>query len=129
MAAAKAWSGWEGRCATLRPSHTVIDHLLEPHTAMSLSRIECHYFLNKVFLEPNQVLENMDKVADIPTTIIHGRYDMICPLEQAFTLYEAMPNSELHIIRDAGHADSEPSIVDALIRATDDLAKHMDELA
>lgn len=129
MAAAKAWSGWEGRCATLRPSHTVIDHFLEPHTAMSLARIECHYFLNHAFLEPNQVLDNMHKIADIPGTIIHGRYDMICPLEQAFTLYEAWSNSELHIIRDAGHAASEPSIVDALIRATDDLAKHMDELA
>lgn len=71
----------------------------------------------------------MDKIAHIPGTIIHGRYDMICPLEQAYALYQSWSNSELHIIRDAGHAASEPSIVDALIRATDELANHMDELA
>jgi proline iminopeptidase len=129
MAAAKSWSGWEGRCATLRPSHTVIDHFLEPHTAISLARIECHYFLNHAFLEPNQILYNMGTIAHIPGTIIHGRYDMICPLEQAFVLHQSWSNGELHIIRDAGHAASEPSIVDALIRATDELANHMDELA
>ncbi|MEJ2668773.1 MAG: prolyl aminopeptidase [Gammaproteobacteria bacterium] len=128
MAAAKAWSGWEGRCATLRPSHTVIDHFLEPHTAMSLARIECHYFLNHAFLEPNQILDNMGRISDIPGTIVHGRYDMVCPLEQAYDLHQAWSNSELHIIRDAGHSASEPSIVDALVRATDDLAKHLDQL-
>ncbi|MBL4794280.1 MAG: prolyl aminopeptidase [Pseudomonadales bacterium] len=123
MSAAKAWSLWEGHCATLRPSHNVIDHFSEPHTALSLARIEAHYFLNKAFMEPNQLLDNAHKLADIPSTLVHGRYDMVCPLENAFELHRAWPGSELHIVRDAGHAGSEAGIVDALVRAVDDMAK------
>ncbi len=123
MSAAKAWSGWEGHCSTLRPSHTVIDHFLEPHTAVSLACIECHYMMNKAFLEPDQILDQAKVLSQVPCTIIHGRYDMVCPLEQAYELHKAMPSSELQIVRDAGHAASEPSIVDALVRATDEMAK------
>ena len=123
MAAAKAWSRWEGRCATLRPSHTVMDHMADPHTAISLARIECHYFFNDGFIEENQIINNIESIKDIPGIIVHGRYDMVCPLDNAHTLHKSWPSSELHIVRDAGHASSEPSIVDALVRATDEMAK------
>jgi len=123
MAAAKAWSTWEGHCATLRPSHTVMDHMAEPHTAVSLARIESHYFINNGFIEENQILQNMHPLKDIPCIIVHGRYDMICPLDNSHTLHLAWPNSELHVVRDAGHSASEPGIVDALVRATDEMAK------
>lgn len=129
MSAAKAWSGWEAHCATLRPSHTVMDHFAEPHTALSMARIEAHYFINKSFLEPNQILDNMGKIRDIPATIVHGRYDMICPLENAHELHLCWPNSELIIIRDAGHASSEAGIVDALVKATDEMAKKLEDRA
>ncbi|HSX52560.1 MAG TPA: prolyl aminopeptidase [Cellvibrio sp.] len=125
MSAAKTWSGWEGRTATLKPCQDVVDSFTEPHRALSLARIEAHYFMNDSFLEPNQILRDAHKLAGIPGVIVHGRYDVICPLDNAYALHQAWPDSELIIIREAGHASREPGIVDALIRATDDLAKSL----
>ena len=125
MSAAKTWSGWEGRTATLKPCQDVVDSFTEPHRALSLARIEAHYFMNNSFLEPNQILRDAHKLAGIPGVIVHGRYDVICPLDNAYALHQAWPDSELIIIREAGHASREPGIVDALIRATDDLAKSL----
>ena len=123
MAAAKAWSLWEGRCATLRPSSEVVSAFSDTHLATSLARTEAHYFVNHCFIEENQIVEQADKLANIPGIIIHGRYDMVCPLDNAATLHQVWPSSELHIIRDAGHSSREPSIVDALVRTTDAMAK------
>ncbi|OUS06725.1 prolyl aminopeptidase [Gammaproteobacteria bacterium 42_54_T18] len=123
MAAAKSWSAWEGHCATLRPNITVMDHFAEPHTALSMARMEVHYFSNKAFIEENQILDNMQGITEIPGIIVHGRYDMVCPLENATSLHHHWSASELQIIRDAGHASSEAGIVDALVRATDSIAK------
>lgn len=125
MSAAKSWSLWEGRCATLRPNQDVVDSFTEPHRALSLACIEAHYFVNNTFLEEDQILRNADKLAGIPGVIVHGRYDMICPLDNAFALHQAWPDSQLQIIRDAGHASRETGIVDALIRATDEMAKNL----
>ena len=127
MAAAKAWSMWEGRTATLHSNHRVVDHFSDPHVALSLARIEAHYFKNNCFLKPQQLLDNMDKIAHIPGIIVHGRYDMICALDNAWALHQAWPQSELHIVRDAGHSASEPGIIDALIRATRDYSKKQSE--
>lgn len=118
MAAAKHWSSWEGHCATLEPDKHVMEHMNDPHHALSLAIIECHYFINNCFLEPDQILRNIHLMQHIPGIIVHGRYDMVCALDNAWTLHNAWQNSELHIIRDAGHAGSEPGIVDALVRAT-----------
>jgi proline iminopeptidase len=118
MAAAKAWSIWEGACATLQQNPQVIERFSNPHMALSLARIETHYFINHSFLEPNQIIKNAGRLADIPGVIVHGRYDAICPLDNAFALHEAWPNSELQIIRDAGHAASELGITHALVSAT-----------
>lgn len=118
MAAAKAWSRWEGETSTLQPSKSVVGSFTEPYTAMSLSRIECHYFMNDSFLEPNQILNNADKLAGIPGVIVQGRYDVVCPMQSAWELYNAWPDSELDIIPDAGHSATERGIVDALVRAT-----------
>jgi proline iminopeptidase len=123
MAAAKAWSVWEGRTATLLHRQEVVDHFSDPRTALSLARIECHYFMNNAFLEEDQILRDAHKLADIPGVIVHGRYDMVCPIESAWDLHKAWPQAELKIIGDAGHAASEPGIVDALIQATKDMAK------
>lgn len=125
MAAAKAWSVWEGRCATLRPNPEVVSAFSEPHMALSLARIEAHYFVNKAFIEPNQILENIDKLKNIPGIIVHGRYDMVCPLDNAQALYRNWEEAELQIIRDAGHSAREPSIVDALVKATDEMARRL----
>jgi proline iminopeptidase len=123
MGAAKAWSGWEAHCATLRPNQTVMDQYAEPHNALSLARIEAHYFLNHGFIEENQILKNMEAIGHLQGIIVHGRYDMICPLDNAYQLHLCWPNSELNIVREAGHASSEPGIIDALVKATDEMAK------
>jgi proline iminopeptidase len=122
MAAAKAWSIWEGRTATLRTDPGIVGHFADPHVALSLARIECHYFVNESFMAPDQLLKNAYRLRDIAGTIVHGRYDVVCPLEQALALHSAWPQATLNIIPDAGHSATEPGIVDALVRATDAMA-------
>jgi proline iminopeptidase len=122
MAAAKAWSLWEGRCSTLLPNAAVAGHFGNPHFALALARIEAHYFINHCFVKANAILDNASRLAGIPGTIVHGRYDVVCPVEQAVALAQAWPGSELHIIQEAGHASSEPPITDALVKATDAMA-------
>ena len=125
MAAAKAWSIWEGKTATLRPKQDVLEHFSTPHTALSLARIECHYFHNNSFLADNQILNNVKQLREIPGVIVHGRYDVVCPLEQAWLLHQAWPQSELQIIPDAGHSATEPGIAKALVQSTDQFAKRL----
>jgi len=122
MAAAKAWSLWEGRASTLLPKAAVVDHFANPRTALSLARIECHYFMNNSFLERDQLLRHADRLHGIPGVIVHGRYDVVCPLEQAWALHQAWPGAEFKVIPDAGHSATEPGIVDALVTATSQFA-------
>lgn len=122
LAAAKSWSVWEGRSSTLEPKPDAEDHYGDPHFALAFARIESHYFINGAFLKPNQILEEADKLADIPAIIVNGRYDCVCPLEQAYQLQQKMPHAELHIVRNAGHSAFEPGIVDNLVHATDHFA-------
>jgi len=125
MAAAKAWSLWEGRTATLKPEPTVVDHFADPHTALSLARIENHYFVNHSFLEPDQLIRDVGRLAGIPGVIVHGRYDVVCPVENAWRLHQAWPESELNIVPDAGHSAFEPGIRRALVEATDRFADRL----
>lgn len=125
MAAAKAWSLWEGRTATLRESRAVIEHFGNPYTALSLARIEAHYFMHESFLQPDQILAQAGRLRDIPGFIVHGRYDVICPLENAWALHKAWPQAQLVIVPDAGHAASEPGITAALLRASDAMADRL----
>ncbi len=118
MGAARAWSVWEGRTATLRRNPSVVEHFGGAHVALSLARIENHYFINKSFLRPDQLLQDACKLQDIPGAIVHGRYDVVCPVDQAFALSERWPGANLSVIDDAGHSATEFGIVDALIRTT-----------
>ena len=122
MSAAKAWSLWEGRTATLASRKDVISHFSRTHTAISIALIECHYFINNAFLEPDQILNNIDCIRHIPAYIVQGRYDMICPMETAWELHQAWPEANFTLVNDAGHAASEPGIVSALVGIMDELA-------
>lgn len=122
MAAAKAWSIWEGRCSTLHPNPDLVDHFGDPHVALAMARIEAHYFINNSFLADNALLENANKLGGVPTWIVHGRYDVVCPIEQAYLLHQAMPHAQFEIIRDAGHSAFEPGITDRLVQITDQFA-------
>lgn len=125
LAAAKAWSIWEGSTSKLRLDPAIVAQFSTDDFADAFARIECHYFINNAFFpSDNWILENADKIAHIKTTIIHGRYDVVCPVRNAFELHQAMPASSLQIIPDAGHAASEPGIMEALVAATDEFARH-----
>lgn len=125
MSAAKHWTLWEARCSTLKPSAEKESHYTDPHVALAMARIEAHYFESRIFCRPNQIQEDAEKLNGMPITIVHGRYDMVCTLDNATTLHRLLPDSRLQIIRDAGHASSEPGIVDALVRATQDMAEEL----
>jgi len=126
MHAAKAWSIWEGRCSTLRPNHEVADHFADSHVALAMARIEAHFFVNHSFIRPNQIIEEAHRLAHIPGVIVHGRYDVVCPVDNAYALHHAWPSAELDIIRDAGHSAFEPGITDALVKATNMLAERFE---
>lgn len=123
LEAAKAWSLWEARTATLLPDQNVRNYFGNAKVALGMARIECHYFMNQSFMQPNQLINNIDNIRHLPTVIVQGRYDVICPPRQAFTLAEAFPEAVFKLIADAGHAASEPGIVDALVNATDQFAE------
>jgi proline iminopeptidase len=118
--AARAWSVWEGSTSRLLPDPEFTEHFSGDAFAQAFARIECHYFVNKGFFErPNQLLENVDAIRDIPAVIVQGRYDVVCPMTTAWDLHRAWPEASFQVVPDAGHASSEPGIVDRLIRATD----------
>lgn len=120
-----AWSVWEGRCATLHRDPGLEDHYRDPQVALAFAGIENHYFVNDCFLAPEQLLRDAHRLADIPGVIVHGRYDIVCPVEQAFDLQRAWPRARLEIIADAAHAVTEPGIAEALLRATDEFAERL----
>lgn len=122
IAAAKAWSLWEGETITLLPDPALTAQHDGDEFALAFARIENHYFVHAGWLEEGQLIRDAVKLAGIPGVIIHGRYDMPCPLRTAWELHKAWPSAELHIIEGAGHAYSEPGILDQLIRATDRFA-------
>jgi proline iminopeptidase len=117
--AALAWSQWEGQTITLLPEPSTSDVFGEDEFALAFARIENHYFTHKGWLDENQLLRDASRLKDIPGTIVHGRYDMPCPARFAWALHKAWPKADFHLIEGAGHAYSEPGILDQLIRATD----------
>lgn len=122
MQAANAWVTWQATCATLKPNALLLEHVKNPAVALSAAKLECHYYLNHCFLAPNQILKNISVLQHKPCYIIHGRYDMIFTMSNAWVLHQAWKGSRLTVIDDGGHAANEPGITDALIKATKQLA-------
>lgn len=122
LKAAVAWSRWEGHTVTLLPDATLDEAHSDPYFALAFSRIENHYFMNKGFLEDQQLLRDAGKLHGIPGVIVQGRYDMVCPVKTAWELHKAWPEAKFQLINNAGHSYKEPGILDALIRATDELS-------
>lgn len=122
--AALAWAKWEESALRLIPDARLLRTSPDEQQSLALSRIECHYFIHQAFFQTDQwLLEHAHALASIPGIIVHGRYDIICPLTNAWELHKAWPASKLHIIPDAGHSSGEPGITDALIQATDFFAR------
>lgn len=123
MSAAKSWALWQARCSSLQPHLSVIDQYSDPHFALALATLESHFINNNYFIEENQVLANVHKIRHIPTYLVHGRFDLVTPLAGAWELHQAIPASNLRIVRDAGHSDRETGIIDALVYASKELSK------
>ena len=119
MPAARAWSSYEGSCSTLLPSPDTVAYFASDVVALGLARMEAHYFMHDIFLPLNSLLDDIAKIRHLPAAIIQGRYDAVCPAVSADDLHRAWPEAKLDIIKDAGHASSEPGIVDSLVQATD----------
>jgi proline iminopeptidase len=121
--AAKAWSTWEGSTVRLLLDENFIGDFSDEKFAEAFARIECHYFMNNCwFNSDNYLIENIDKIRNIPAVIVHGRYDIICPVVQAWDLHKAWPEADFHIIPDAGHSIYEEGIKNKLIEYTDKYA-------
>lgn len=123
VAAARAWSIWEGATSHLYQDATHIASTGEDEFALAFARIECHYFVNAGFFEVDgQLLRDVDRIRHIPTVIVQGRYDVVCPVRSAWDLHRAWPEADLRIVADAGHSAFEPGIASALLEATDGFA-------
>lgn len=124
LEAAKAWSIWEATTSKLIPDPDLQEKCGEDIFATAFARIECHYFVNKGFLETeDQLLRGCDRIQHFPIVIVQGRYDVVCPVISAWELHQRLPQSELRIIADAGHSITEPGIRSALIETTDRFAQ------
>ncbi|WP_067541570.1 prolyl aminopeptidase [Nocardia crassostreae] len=117
--AAVAWSTWEGATSSLLPQPDRVAESADPRFALAFARIENHYFHHRGFLDEGQLLRDIDRIAHIPGVIVQGRYDVVCPAVSAWDLRKVWPNSELHLVPDAGHAAAEPGITHHLVEATD----------
>ncbi len=120
LAAARAWSVWEGSTLRLLPDPKVIADFEDPYRALALARIECHYFVHNAFFEGDDwLLHHVQAIRRVPGVIVQGRYDVVCPTMSAWDLHRAWPEADLVIVPDAGHHALEPGTVDALVGATD----------
>jgi proline iminopeptidase len=123
LAAAKAWSIWEGTTSRLYPDADARSRFGADDFATAFARIECHYFTHKGWLEhDDQLLRDVGKIRHIPTVIVQGRYDVVCPLRSAWDLHRAWPEANLVVVPEAGHSALEPGNARALVAATDGFA-------
>ena len=125
LIAAIAWSRWEAATSSLSYKPSLVEEFSDPEFALAFALIENHYFINKGWFETeNQLIENIDKIRSIPTVIVQGRYDVVCPMKTAWELSEAWPEAEMIIAPSSGHTAFEKEITHALISATNKFGKN-----
>ena len=118
--AARAWSMWEAATSYLRVNEENLQKWGEEEFAVAVARIECHYFANRGFLEhEDQLLRNVERIRHIPAVIVQGRYDVVCPMQTAWSLHKAWPEADFHVVGDAGHSAFELGNTHELVSATD----------
>jgi len=120
LAAARAWSTWEGGTSYLLQNSDYLATTGTDEFALSFARIECHYFVHRgFFTRDDQLLHDAHKLKNIPGVIVQGRYDVVCPTRSAWDLHRAWPQADLRIVADAGHSAFEPGNTHELVEATD----------
>jgi proline iminopeptidase len=121
-AVAKVWSTWEGETITLLPQPDTSAKFSDDDFADAFARLETHYFVHGGWMEEGQLVRDAYRLHGIPGVIIQGRYDMPCPVKYAYALHKAWPQAAFYLVEGAGHAMTEPGILDRMIRATDAFA-------
>jgi len=114
-----SWNLYESACASLYPNYTTITTMEQKLHAVYMARIEAHYFLNQVFTKENSLLNNINRIRSIPTVIVQGRYDMICPIVTAHKLHQSWPEADYIVVPDGGHSALDPAVRSRLIEATE----------
>ncbi len=129
LSALKRWYVWEERLSrlSLPPGTGDITSHYPIALMTSLAKLECHFLSHHCFIPENYILDNINTISHIPATIVHGRYDMICKSDAAYSLHKVWENSDLLVVPDAGHSTSEPGIAYALCRATRDMSRFIRE--
>ncbi|MFZ0215894.1 MAG: prolyl aminopeptidase [Candidatus Dormiibacterota bacterium] len=123
---AKAWSRWEAACSHLLPDPEFVAHLSEDRNALAFAQIENHYFVNGGFLDhPDQLLDGVARIRQLPAVIVQGRHDLVCPPVSAFDLAARWPEADLRVVADAGHSAHEPGLTSELVRATNAFADQL----
>ena len=127
LEALKRWYIWEERLSrmSLPPGTGDVTTHYPLSLVTCLAKLECHYLLNNCFLPENYILDNLHKIGDLPGTIIHGRYDVICRTRGAWELHKSWKNSDLHVVADAGHTTSEAGVALRLCQATRDMSRYL----
>jgi proline iminopeptidase len=124
LAAARAWSIWEGATSSLKPNPAREAQFGADDFALALARIEAHYFVNRGFFSSeSQLLDDVAKIRRIPAVIVQGRYDVVCPIVSAWELHRRWPEADFRVVVDAGHSAYEPGITSELVAATDRFLK------
>ncbi|MDE3009616.1 MAG: prolyl aminopeptidase [Pseudomonadota bacterium] len=123
LPAARVWGSYEGACSTLLPNPGTVSHYAGDSVALSLARIEAHYFVNNIFLPENSLLDGVGRIRHLPAYIVQGRYDAVCPAMSAHDLHLAWPEAHYTVVPDAGHAAFEPGIRSGLVRATEEMKR------
>lgn len=121
MPAARAWSAFEVKACTLEPTEDYKSFLTNDKLALAMARIENHYFVNHIFLPEDHLLQSMPKLFDIPVKMVHGRYDIVCPVKTAFDVKAALPHAELTVVPTGSHSPFEAPMADALVHYTNSL--------
>lgn len=121
LPAARAWKSYESNCTQIAYSPANRKDLPENPATRAKARIEAHYLVHRAFLSDGQLLDNANAIAHIPTFAVHGRYDIVCPIDNALALQKALPEMRLHVSPASGHSALEPENADALASIMDDL--------
>ena len=124
-AAAQRWLAYEEALMSLGAADTAVlptaPAAATPVDALGRARIQLHYLVHDCFLEPGELASGLGPLAEVPTLIIQGRLDLVCPPGTAYELARLLPRAELRIVERGGHSASAPHMADALRRATDDM--------
>ena len=121
LAAARSWTTWEASMMNLIPDPAAVQDMINDASALSVGRTECHFTHNNFFMKSdNYILENADRIRNIPCRIVQGRYDVICPMRSAWDLHNALPESDLHIVPDGSHSPLDGGMISELVTAAED---------